>query len=89
MNRTNLLGVVLILVGSLLIYGGVKNKNPIELIKLALSGGDITKAAPLAVDINAPAQHIQLSPSLTHPNVKGAAGTALGDAANGVKNVFN
>lgn len=40
--------VVMAVAGMVLLYGAVKNKNPLEVIKLALQGKDVNSAAPLS-----------------------------------------
>lgn len=40
--------VVMAIAGVVLLYGAVKNKNPLEVIKLALQGKDVSGAAPLS-----------------------------------------
>lgn len=39
--------VAIMAAGGLMLYSGISNRNPIDVVKLALSNGDITKAKPL------------------------------------------
>lgn len=45
---------MLILVGGLLVYSGIKNRHPIDLLKLALTGKDISSAKPLSDSASQP-----------------------------------
>jgi hypothetical protein len=67
-NRNSLIALMLVLVGGLLVYAGVRNKNPMDILKLALTGGDITTAKPL-------------SASSGSGSIGGDAGKALGNLA--------
>lgn len=43
----NIVSVILVGGGGILLYGAIKNKNPISVIQEALKGGGTDKAAPL------------------------------------------
>lgn len=48
MNRNRLIALILILFGGLFIYAGLRNKQPLDVIKLALQGKDPGTARPLS-----------------------------------------
>ncbi len=48
MAELNTPTVIIGIAGGVLLYGAITNRNPIDVIKLTLSGGDITKARPLS-----------------------------------------
>lgn len=43
-----ILPVVMLVAGMVLLYGAVRNKNPLQVVQLALQGKDISTAAPIA-----------------------------------------
>lgn len=47
MNRLQTLPVVVGLAGFVILYGAITNRNPIDVVKLTLTGGDLSKAAPI------------------------------------------
>lgn len=49
-TRNSMIALALLLIGGLLVYAGIKNKHPADLVKLALTGQDISQAKPLAPD---------------------------------------
>lgn len=73
--------VVMAVAGMVLLYGAVKNKNPLEVIKLALQGKDINSAPPLSTGSNPNAINIP------NPFVRTVEGTAV--AAPGVMHSNN
>jgi len=48
MGDIDVLTVTLALAGVIILYGAIKNKNPLEVLKLTLQGKDINLAKPLA-----------------------------------------
>jgi hypothetical protein len=48
MGDLDVLTVTLALAGVVILYGAIKNKNPLEVLKLTLQGKDINLAKPLA-----------------------------------------
>jgi hypothetical protein len=62
-KKSSLIAVLVLLIGGLLIYSGVKNRNPIDVIKLALQGKDIGGAAPLSNPSNSSTGTGSLSPA--------------------------
>lgn len=41
--------VLITIAGFVILYGAVANRNPLDVIKLTLSGGDISDAAPIFI----------------------------------------
>ncbi len=39
--------IAIMAAGGLMLYGGIRNRNPLDVVKLALSNGDLSKAKPL------------------------------------------
>lgn len=48
MNRLQLLPIVLGIAGFIVLYGAIENKNPLDVVKLAVQGKDLAGAAPLS-----------------------------------------
>lgn len=47
--KNNVIALGLVLIGGLLVYSGLKNKHPIDIIKLALTGKDLNTARPISL----------------------------------------
>jgi hypothetical protein len=59
----DLTGVLAGIVGGILVWAALKNKNPLAAVKLALSGGDPNSAPPFTSNTEP-----QAGPGLTGPN---------------------
>lgn len=58
------LPVIMALAGFILLYGAVKNLNPLEVVKLSLQGKDPSKASPIFVPSGDP-QNLTAGPGAT------------------------
>lgn len=78
MGELETITVVMAIAGAVLLYGAIKNKNPLEVIKLTLQGKDPNSAAAIstggsgATEIKVPiAGNASAAPGVMHDNGKG------------------
>lgn len=68
------LTVVMAVIGMTLLYGAVTNRNPLDVVTLALQGKPIAGAAPISGSGEEPDKEGTLGPD-TEPDVPGTSGT--------------
>lgn len=74
------LPVVMFITGMILLYGAITNRNPVDVVQLALQGKDISAAAPISTaGINTDAPGPGAVDGRTLPGTPGADGDARTD----------
>lgn len=73
------LTVFMAVAGTVMLYGAITNRNPIDVIKLTLQGGDISQARPLSTTLSGSNPFAEVipgtavpSPGNMHSNGRGA-----------------